>query len=140
VAFKNLDHPHGLAIDGNVLYFAEQTKITRVTLYSDDHGQKIASLPAGGRHFTRTLLLGSDGRLYISIGSTSDACNEPNTRLASIYSMNKDGSDMKQVAKGLRNSVFMATNPINGKIYATEMGRDTLGDNIPPDEINIIEE
>jgi len=54
--------------------------------------------------------------------------------------MNKDGSDFKKVASGLRNAVFMATNPIGGEIWVTEMGRDNLGDDLPPDEINIIEE
>ena len=138
--FKNLDRPHGLVVDNNFLYFAEETKITRVALYSDDPGQKIADLPEGGSHFTRTLLVGPDDRLYVSIGSTCNVCQEKDERLASIYSMKKDGSDFKQVARGLRNSVFMATNPVDGKIYATEMGRDNLGDNVPPDEINIIGE
>ena len=137
--FKNLDKPHGLVIDNNFLYFAEETKITRIALYSDDPGQKIADLPKGGSHFTRTLLIGPDDRLYVSIGSTCNVCNEKDERIAAIYSMKKDGSDFKKVASGLRNSVFMAINPVNGKIYATEMGRDNLGDNIPPDEINIIE-
>src|SRR3989344_4279703 len=140
VVFKNLDKPHGLVIDNNFLYFAEETKITRVALYSDDSGQKIADLPEGGSHFTRTLLVGPDDRLYVSIGSTCHVCQEKDERLGSIYSMKKDGSDFKQVARGLRNSVFMATNPVDGKIYATEMGRDNLGDNVPPDEINIIGE
>ncbi|OGI65569.1 hypothetical protein A3A95_03135 [Candidatus Nomurabacteria bacterium RIFCSPLOWO2_01_FULL_39_18] len=140
VVFKNLDKPHGLVIDNNFLYFAEETKITRVALYSDDSGQKIADLPeGGGGHFTRTLLLGGDDRLYVSIGSTCNVCHEEDERQASIYSMNKDGTDFKKVASGLRNSVFMSLNYVNGKIYATEMGRDNLGDNIPPDEINIIE-
>lgn len=141
--FKNLDNPHGLVIDNDLMYFAEETKITRVALNSDDQNnkaQKIADLPAGGSHVTRTLLLGPDERLYVSIGSTCNVCNEKDERIASIYSMEKDGSDFKKVAKGLRNAVFMAINPVSGKIYATEMGRDGLGDNIPPDEINIIEE
>lgn len=149
-----LDNPHGLVFDpanspcGGTAYLAEETKISEINISCNSNpgqprislGKKIADLPKGGRHFTRTLLFGADGRLYVSIGSDCDACNEKDPRLAAIYSMNKDGSDFKKVATGLRNSVFMALNPVDGKIYATEMGRDTLGDNIPPDEINIIEQ
>ena len=45
---------------------------------------------------------------------------------------------LEEFARGLRNSVFMAIHPVSGDIWATEMGRDLLGDNTPPDEINII--
>jgi len=74
----------------------------------------------------------------VSIGSTCNVCLEKDERNASIYSMNKDGTDFKRVAKGLRNAVFMALNPVDGNIFATEMGRDNLGDDLPPDEINLI--
>ena len=52
--------------------------------------------------------------------------------------MKEDGSDFKKVASGLRNSVFFDWSYVDGKMWATEMGRDNLGDNLPPDEINII--
>lgn len=140
--FKNLDRQHGLAVDpgeGLTLYIAEETKISKVRLYTEGTLQKIIDLPKGGRHFTRTLAFGPDGRLYVSIGSSCDVCNEKDERFAAIYSMNKDGSDFKQVAKGLRNSVFFTWDYVNGKMWATEMGRDMLGDDLPPDEINVIE-
>lgn len=140
--FRNLNNPHGLALDPEnpgVLYFAEENKISRMTLYSDDKPQKIADLPESGGHFTRTLIFGADGRLYVSVGSSCNVCDERDTRRAKIFSMNKDGSDFKEAAAGLRNAVFMANHPASGKIWLTEMGRDLLGDNIPPDEINILE-
>jgi glucose/arabinose dehydrogenase len=139
--FKNLNRPHGLAIDpenGLTLYIAEETKISRVPLYSDGPMEKIIDLPKGGRHYTRTLEFGPDGRLYVSIGSTCDVCNEKDEKVAAIYSMNKDGSDFKKIASGLRNSVFFDWSYVDGKMWATEMGRDNLGDNLPPDEVNII--
>ncbi len=137
--FKNLNRPHGLALDGTMLYFAEENKISRVPLYSDGSIEKLVDLPKGGRHYTRSLHFGSDGLLYVSLGSTCDVCYEKDERFAAIYSMQKDGTGFTQVAKGLRNSVFMATNPVDGKLWATEMGRDNLGNDLPPDEINIIE-
>ena len=141
--FKNLNRPHGLAFDpqdGLFLYFAEEDKISKVRLYAEDKPHKIADLPGGGRHFSRTLGFGPDGRLYVSIGSSCDVCYETDKRRAAIYSMKKDGSDFKEFAKGLRNAVFFTWSYIDGKMWATEMGRDLLGDNLPPDEINVIEE
>ncbi|TSC67932.1 MAG: hypothetical protein G01um101466_598, partial [Parcubacteria group bacterium Gr01-1014_66] len=118
--------------------------------------KKIIDLPDGGRHFTRTITfmplpsqISSEEiwegepdheKLLISVGSSCDVCDETDWRRAKILIANADGSDLKEFAKGLRNSVFMATHPVMGKIWATEMGRDLLGDNLPPDEVNIVEE
>lgn len=141
--FKNLNKPHGLAFDpadGVALYFAEEQAISKVTTYSDGSMEKIADLPSGGGHFTRTLGFGPDGRLYVSIGSSCNVCHEADAMRAKIFSMKNDGTDLKEFARGLRNSVFFVWNPGDGKMWATEMGRDNLGDELPPDEINIIEE
>ncbi len=142
--FRNLNNPHGLAVDpqnGNLLYIAEENKISNVALYSEDSLHKIVDLPtSGGGHYTRTLGFGPDNRLYVSIGSSCNVCQENDSRLAAIYSMNKDGADFKQFAKGLRNTVFFTWSYVDGKMWGTEMGRDLLGDNIPPDEINVLSE
>lgn len=139
--FNNLKRPHGLALDPQdpfLLYIAEEDKISRVRIYSEGNLMKVANLPAGGRHFTRTIRFGLDGRLYVSIGSSCDTCNEEDPRFASIYSMDRDGSDFKEYARGLRNAVFFTLNPTDGKWWATEMGRDFLGDDLPPDEIDVV--
>ncbi len=141
---SDLNNPHGLAFDpkdSNVLFIAEETKISKTVLKSGLPGvlDKIADLPVRGNHYTRTLLFGPEGRLYVSIGSTCNVCHESDPRYASVYSLNKDGSDFRPVAKGLRNSAFMVLNSRDQKIWATEMGRDLIGDDIPPDEINIID-
>ena len=57
---------------------------------------------------------------------------------AKIFSANRDGSDLKEYASGLRNSVFFTWHGTTGDMWATEMGRDLLGDDLPPAEINII--
>jgi len=141
VIFKNLNKPHGLAIDPEnktMLYFAEENKISRVALYTEDSPHKILDLPSGGNHTSRTIGFGPDGKLYISVGSSCNVCEESNPLRAAIYSVNKDGSNLKQVASGLRNSVFFTWQ--NGNMYATDNGRDYLGDNLPPDEVNIVQQ
>lgn len=141
--FKGLKNPHGLTIDpttGIDLFIAEETSIKKARLYSDAPVQTIATLPAGGRHTTRTLGIGPDDRLYVSIGSTCDVCVEANELHGTIISMTKDGKDQKIVARGLRNSVFFTWSPVDGTMWATDMGRDMLGNDLPLEEVNIIKE
>src|SRR3989344_1796930 len=107
--FKNLRKPHGLAFDPSrpsALYIAEEDKISRVAVYSDGPIEKIADLPAGGNHTTRTIGFGPDGRLYVAIGSSCNVCNEKDERRAKIFSVEPDGGDLKEFSRGLRNTVF----------------------------------
>ncbi len=141
--FKNLRKPHGLVFDPefkSVLYFAEENKISQVSIQSAGKPEKIADLPYGGGHFTRTLGFGPDGRLYVSIGSSCNICHESDDRRAKIFSMNRDGSDFKEFSRGLRNTVFFTWEPVSGSMWGTDMGRDLLGDDTPPDEINVIQQ
>ena len=141
---EGLNRPHGLAFRGSKLYIAEADQVATydydATTLKAANKKKIIDLPAGGNHFTRTILFTPDDKLLISVGSSCNVCTEKDWRRAAVLSTNPDGSDLKIFASGLRNSVFMALHPVNGKIWATEMGRDLIGDDIPPDEINILEE
>lgn len=141
--YKNLRGPHGIAFDpqdSNIIYIAEEHQITKRAI-TGGAVTKIADLPTqGGGHSTRTIGFGPDNRLYVSIGSSCNVCRESDSRRAAIYTMNKDGSDFKSFAVGLRNTVFFTWSPIDGRMWGTDMGRDLLGDDIPPDEINILQE
>ena len=139
--FKNLNNPHGLVFDPQdsfLLYFAEEDKISRVRVYSSGKPEKIADLPSGGGHFTRTLGFGPDNRLYVSIGSSCNVCYEQDNRRAKIFRVEKDGSDFREYARGLRNAVFFTWSYVDGRMWTTEMGRDFLGDDLPPDEVNTV--
>ncbi|MBI4280565.1 PQQ-dependent sugar dehydrogenase [Candidatus Uhrbacteria bacterium] len=106
-------------------------------------GQKVmAALPDGGEHFTRTLLMHPGQRLLITVGSSCNACEESDDRRAKMLAVDvtEENPQLKTFASGLRNAVFMTRHPVTGKIWATEMGRDFLGDDLPPDEINLVEE
>lgn len=151
---SGLDKPHGLAMrctDICKLYVAESGQVVEYDYASFDgaasearNPKKIADLPTGGNHFSRTIMFMAapdDSTLLIAVGSTCNVCLEKDERRASILALDVDkGGEPRVYATGLRNSVFMAIHPVNGKIWATEMGRDLLGDDTPPDEINIIED
>lgn len=144
VVFSDLQKPHGLAFDPqdpNVLYVAEENKISRVTVRPEvGTFQKLADLPEGSLHASRTIGFGPDGRLYVSIGSSCNVCEEEDARRAKIYVMEKDGANFREHARGLRNAVFFTWHPATRQMWATDNGRDLLDDDLPPDEINIVEE
>jgi glucose/arabinose dehydrogenase len=140
-----LNQPHGLAFRCDQtckLYIAETDQ---VAVYDYDQAKlrtsnkrKLLDLPDDGGHSSRTLLFDQD-RLLVAVGSSCNVCEERDERRAAIWKMNPNGSNAQLHARGLRNSVFLTHHPITKQVWATEMGRDLLGDNIPPDEINIIE-
>jgi hypothetical protein len=85
----------------------------------------------GGWHLTRTVVVGGDGKIYVAVGSSCNACEEKEEVRASILQMNPDGKNKAYFARGLRNAVGLRW--INGRLYATNMGSDHLGDNRPAD-------
>lgn len=141
---ESLSNPHGMAFYQNKLYVAEEERVVRYEWNSKTNTVKeekvLFSLPKGRRHFTRSLLFDNEGRLFVSVGSTCDTCRENDERLAAVLLSDKDGTNPHVYASGLRNSVFMALEKSSQAVWATEMGRDFLGDEAPPDEINIIKE
>ncbi len=143
IILSGLNRPHGIAFSGNTLYVAETNGVStfdyNAVTNTASNKKKIIDLPANGSHFTRSLLI-RNNKLFISIGSDCNACVEDDKRRAAIWSANLDGSDFKSYAQGLRNSVFMTLHPTTNEIWATDMGRDFLGDNLPPEEVNIIKE
>lgn len=140
--FRDLQKPHGLAFDPahpGLLYIAEEHRIRRVATYRDDPAEDVVTLPAGEGHFTRTIGFGPDGALYVSVGSSCNVCNETDERRAAILRVDPETKRYEVYARGLRNAVFFVWDA-RDRMWATEMGRDWLGDHAPPDEINIVEE
>lgn len=145
-----LNRPHGLAARCTSrcqLYVAETDQVAAYdydsTTLKAENKKTIARLPGGGGHFTRTLLFlppPDNDKLLISVGSSCNVCNERDERRAKMLVVDADGKNLRTFASGLRNAVFMTLHPATKKIWVTEMGRDLLGDDIPPDEINIVED
>lgn len=91
----------------------------------------------GGWHLTRTIAVG-DGKIYVAVGSSCNACEEKEEVRASILQMDPDGNNQHYFARGLRNAVGLRW--IKGKLYSTNMGSDHLGDNRPADTLHTIED
>ncbi|HUQ33567.1 MAG TPA: PQQ-dependent sugar dehydrogenase [Pyrinomonadaceae bacterium] len=90
----------------------------------------------GGWHLTRTIAFGSNNKLYVSVGSSCNACEEKESIRASVIEMNADGSNRKIYARGLRNAVGMKW--VGSQLYATNMGADHLGDDKPSDTMYVV--
>lgn len=149
---KNLNKPHGLDFYKDWLYIAEENRVIRVQdIDNDDVAdletlEEVLTLPSGKGHSTRTIKIfdpsnpeeGSEPQLFISIGSSCNSCDEEDARRATIQKCSLDGQNCETFARGLRNSVGFIAH--QGQIFATDNGRDLLGDDLPPDELNIIQE
>jgi glucose/arabinose dehydrogenase len=85
----------------------------------------------GGWHLTRTIAIGGDGKIYVAVGSSCNACEEKEDVRASVIQMDPDGKHQRHFARGLRNSVGLRW--IKNTLYATNMGSDHLGDHKPAD-------
>jgi glucose/arabinose dehydrogenase len=144
VIIDGLKTPHSLAFYQGFLYVAETDRLARYTLegreLSKEDGKMLVEFPVGGGHFTRTLAFGPDGKLYISIGSTCNVCIEPDPRYAAISRCNPDGSQFEVYATGLRNAVGLTFRPGTQELWASVNGRDNIGDDLPPETIDLIQQ
>ena len=142
ILLEGLRSPHGIAFYNKWLFVAEEDKIIRYEFDEVNLKAKqdrlLFALPSGGRHFTRSITFDNSGKMFVSLGSTCDVCFEKHPWIGAVIISDADGKTPEIFAKGLRNAVFLTTNPKTQEIWGTEMGRDFLGDNTPPDEINIL--
>lgn len=155
IILDRLNKPHGIVFRcflGNLgveemcqLFVAEEDKLTRYeydkNTFRATNAFTVLKLPSGGNHTTRTLLLHPDGeRLLVSVGSSCNVCHESDERRAAILEISFTGGEYTVFAEGLRNAVFMKVHPTADTVWVTDNGRDFLGDDLPPDEINVVQE
>jgi Raf kinase inhibitor-like YbhB/YbcL family protein len=133
---------HGMAIRGSYMYFITIRELYRAPIKKDGTlGQAkllIKDLPDAGQHPNRTMAFGPDGKLYISVGSTTNAANEPNEENATMLVADADGKNRKVFASGLRNTIGFGWHPTTKRFIGWDHGIDTLGDNESKEEINEI--
>lgn len=140
----NLVRPHSLAFHKGFLYIATNPTVLRMKYAKGKvEGEllKVVDLPiTTAGHWTRTIGFSKDGKLFVAIGSSCNSCEEEDARRTTIMVYNADGTGGRPFAKGLRNALGFDWDPKTGALWADDMGQDKLGEELPPDEINLIED
>lgn len=131
---------HGIAIRGSQMYLATTKEVSVADIKSDGSlGERrviIASLPDGGQHARRTIGIGPDNMLYISVGSDCNACAEPDGEHATMLRAQLTGGAREVFAKGLRNTIGFDWDPQSHQLWGMDNGIDYAGDDDPPEELN----
>ncbi|MEY4215011.1 MAG: hypothetical protein RL458_3237, partial [Pseudomonadota bacterium] len=138
---SGLNTPNGVAYRQGSLYVAE---IDRILRYDDIDNRLqtppapviVTTLPAERHHGWRYMAFGPDDKLYVAIGAPCNVCDRDKEGYATIVRMNADGSGREVVARGVRNSVGFTWHPRTRELWFTDNGRDMLGDDVPPCELN----
>src|SRR5262252_4241898 len=139
---EKLELPNGIEFYKGSLYVATPKAITRydniedkldspptpVTVYNQ--------LPGDIPHGWKFIKIGPDGKLYLPVGAPCNICEPDPNRYANIMRMNPDGSGLETFARGIRNAVGFDWDPRTHELWFTDNGRDWLGDDSPPDELN----
>ena len=138
---EGLNMPNGVAWRDGSLFVAEVNRVLRFDGIADrleNPPEPVVvndSFPSERHHGWKFIRFGPDGRLYVPVGAPCNVCAvEP--PYASILSMNADGSDLQSFAQGIRNTVGFDWHPVTGELWFTDNGRDMMGNDIPPDELN----
>ncbi|MFN8589854.1 MAG: superoxide dismutase family protein [Thermomicrobiales bacterium] len=143
-AASNLPFVHGILFQDNRVYLAGEKTIWLADVNADGTFSAprviVDDLPDGDQHGRHTLQFGPDGKLYVSVGSSCNACRETNPENATILRMNPDGSEREIFAAGLRNTIGWAWDPQSGALWGMDQGSDWRGDEQPPEELNRLRE
>lgn len=143
ITVANRAGAHGLAIRDNKLYLTTARELFVAPIQGDGRlGELellVGDLPDAGQHANRTMAFGPDGMLYLSVGSTCNACNESNVENATLLRISPDGKSRTIFASGLRNMIGFAWHPQTGELWGFDHGIDFLGDDVQPEEVNKIE-
>ncbi len=138
---RGLNMPSGIAFRDGALYVAAVSRVLRY----DDIETHLANppkpvvvydkFPTETHHGWKFIAFGPDGLLYVPVGAPCNIC-EPKSPYASITRMKPDGTGLEVYVSGVRNSVGFAWHPESSELWFTDNGRDLLGDDVPPDELN----
>jgi glucose/arabinose dehydrogenase len=142
VIASGLNMPNGVAFRNGDLYVAEVSKILKFAnienkLENPGKPQVVYDkYPTEAHHGWKYIAFGPDGKLYVPVGAPCNICESKDPVYASITRMNADGSGMEVFAHGVRNTVGLTWHPTTKQIWFTDNGRDMMGDDIPPCELN----
>lgn len=139
---QGLNMPNGVAFHDGALYVAEVNRILRfdnIEERLDNPPQPVVvndTLPRDRHHGWKFIRFGPDGLLYVPVGAPCNVCEQNDERYASLLRMKPDGNGLEIFARGIRNTVGFDWQPETQVLWFTDNGRDMLGDDVPPDELN----
>lgn len=139
---RGLNSPNGVAFRDGSLYVAEINRVIRFDRIEEQLRNPPApvvvndSFPTETHHGWKFIRFGPDGRLYVPVGAPCNICESKDPRFASIMRMDPQGKKAEIFARGVRNTVGFDWHPVTNELWFTDNGRDWLGDNQPPDELN----
>jgi glucose/arabinose dehydrogenase len=134
--------PNGVAFRNGALYVAEVNRVLRfddIESRLDDPPEPVVvsdAFPSDRHHGWKYIAFGPDGKLYVPVGAPCNVCLKEERIYSTITRMNADGSELEIVAEGVRNTVGFDWHPGSGELWFTDNGRDLMGDDVPPDELN----
>jgi len=145
---STLEVPNGVAFRDGSLYVAQVNRLLRYpgieqqldnpptpeVIYDD--------YPTEFHHGWKYIAFGPDDKLYVPVGAPCNICDSAtvDARYASITRMDPDGTNREIVAHGVRNTVGFTWHPETGELWFTDNGRDMMGDDVPPCELNRVSE
>jgi len=140
---RGLSRPWGLVFGPDALYVAATDAVWAFDYHpgqvlADGVPRRLVDLPGGGPNWERGLALGPDGRLYITVGAPCASCRPEDARTAGVLSLDLVAGQTTLFASGLRRSLDLAFHPRSRELFVGDQGREGLGDDLPPDEINRI--
>lgn len=140
VIVANLKTPNGVAFKDGDLYVAEISRVLKFEKIESNLGNASytvlpVNFPEDEAHGWKYIAFGPDDKLYVPVGAPCNLCFEPG--YAALYRMNSDGSNLELFADGIRNTVGFDWHPETNELYFTDNGRDLMGDDLPPDELNV---
>ncbi len=142
VVARGLDQPVGVDFHEGDLYISAVDRVVKLPSIEnriDDPPAPVVvneSFPDDQHHGWKFIRFGPDNRLYVPIGAPCNVCLREDPRYSTIMRMKPDGSELEIFAEGIRNTVGFDWHPTTGELWFTENGRDWMGDNRPPDELN----
>ncbi len=139
---SGLNMPNGVALKDGDLYVAEVSRILKfadIESKLDNPGEPTVvydKFPTETHHGWKYIAFGPDGKLYVPVGAPCNICEPEDPIFAAIHRMNADGTGLELFASGIRNTVGFTWHPETKDLWFTDNGRDMLGDDIPPCELN----
>lgn len=141
VLATGLNMPNGVAFKDGDLYVAEVNKVHKFPKIESNLAKPTSQViydkfPTEKHHGWKYIAFGPDGKLYVPVGAPCNICESKDPVYASITRMNADGTGLEVFANGVRNTVGFTWHPTTKNIWLTDNGRDMLGDDVPPCELN----